>query len=79
MGFIGLLAFAHSLVEQALIRLDSVLEFTKQAVLESKAKFEAMGLEGDAFEKAIANSLCITLVNLRFRNYYMIRMELPVI
>jgi type I restriction enzyme M protein len=35
-------------------RLDSVLEPTKQAVLESKAKFEAMGLEGDAFEKAIA-------------------------
>ncbi|HYW18484.1 MAG TPA: class I SAM-dependent DNA methyltransferase [Nodularia sp. (in: cyanobacteria)] len=35
-------------------RLDSVLEPTKQAVLESKTKFEAMGLEGDAFEKAIA-------------------------
>jgi type I restriction enzyme M protein len=35
-------------------RLDSVLEPTKQAVLEAKAKYEAMGLEGDAFEKAIA-------------------------
>ncbi len=35
-------------------RLDSVLEPTKQAVLEAKAKFEVMGLEGDAFEKAIA-------------------------
>jgi type I restriction enzyme M protein len=35
-------------------RLDSVLEPTKQAVLEAKAKYEAMGLEGDAFEQAIA-------------------------
>jgi type I restriction enzyme M protein len=35
-------------------RLDSVLEPTKQAVLDAKAKYEAMGLEGDAFEKAIA-------------------------
>jgi type I restriction enzyme M protein len=35
-------------------RLDSVLELTKQAVLDAKAKYEAMGLEGDAFEKAIA-------------------------
>ena len=35
-------------------RLDSVLEPTKAAVLAAKAKYEAMGLEGDAFEKAIA-------------------------
>jgi type I restriction enzyme M protein len=35
-------------------RLDSVLEPTKQAVMEAKAKYEKMGLEGDAFEKAIA-------------------------
>ena len=35
-------------------RLDAVLEPTKKAVLEAKAKYEAMGLEGDAFEKAIA-------------------------
>lgn len=35
-------------------RLDSVLEPTKEAVLAAKAKYEAMGLEGDAFEKAIA-------------------------
>ena len=67
-------------------RLDAVLEPTKKAVLEAKAKYQAMGLEGDAFEKAIAagghsvpslksqleaiaNSRCITSVNLRFRNY----------
>ncbi|MBD2538661.1 class I SAM-dependent DNA methyltransferase [Coleofasciculus sp. FACHB-SPT36] len=35
-------------------RLDAVLEPTKKAVLEAKAKYEAMGLEGDAFEKAIS-------------------------
>lgn len=35
-------------------RLDAVLEPTKQAVLEAKAKYEGMGLQGDAFEKAIA-------------------------
>ncbi|WP_228058894.1 type I restriction-modification system subunit M N-terminal domain-containing protein [Nostoc sp. LEGE 06077] len=35
-------------------RLDAVLEPTKQAVLEAKGKYEAMGLTGDAFEKAIA-------------------------
>jgi type I restriction enzyme M protein len=35
-------------------RLDAVLEPTKKAVLEAKAKYEAMGLTGDAFEKAIA-------------------------
>ena len=35
-------------------RLDAVLEPTKSAVLEAKAKYEAMGLEGEAFEKAIA-------------------------
>lgn len=35
-------------------RLDAVLEPTKKAVLEAKAKYEAMGLEGEAFEKAIA-------------------------
>jgi type I restriction enzyme M protein len=35
-------------------RLDAVLEPTKKAVLEAKAKYSAMGLEGDAFEKAIA-------------------------
>ena len=35
-------------------RLDSVLEPTKVAVLAAKAKYEAMGLKGDAFEKAIA-------------------------
>lgn len=35
-------------------RLDAVLEPTKTAVLEAKAKYEAMGLQGDAFEKAIA-------------------------
>ena len=35
-------------------RLDAVLEPTKKAVLEAKAKYQAMGLEGDAFEKAIA-------------------------
>jgi type I restriction enzyme M protein len=35
-------------------RLDAVLEPTKQAVLEAKAKYAAMGLEGEAFEKAIA-------------------------
>ncbi|MBE9050221.1 SAM-dependent DNA methyltransferase [Nostocales cyanobacterium LEGE 11386] len=35
-------------------RLDSVLEPTKQAVLEAKAKYTVMGLAGDAFEKAIA-------------------------
>ncbi|BAY94829.1 MULTISPECIES: type I restriction-modification system subunit M [unclassified Tolypothrix] len=35
-------------------RLDAVLEPTKQAVLEAKSKYAAMGLEGDAFEKAIA-------------------------
>ena len=34
-------------------RLDAVLEPTKQAVLEAKAKYEAK-LQGDAFEKAIA-------------------------
>jgi type I restriction enzyme M protein len=35
-------------------RLDAVLEPTKKAVLEAKAKYSAMGLEKDAFEKAIA-------------------------
>jgi type I restriction enzyme M protein len=35
-------------------RLDAVLEPTKQAVLDAKAKYQAMGLEGEAFEKAIA-------------------------
>ncbi|MDJ1177516.1 class I SAM-dependent DNA methyltransferase [Roseofilum sp. BLCC_M91] len=35
-------------------RLDLVLEPTKQKVLESAVKFKAMGLEGEAFEKAIA-------------------------
>ncbi|MEA5516839.1 class I SAM-dependent DNA methyltransferase [Nodularia sp. UHCC 0506] len=35
-------------------RLDAVLEPTKQAVLDAKAKYQAMGLQGEAFEKAIA-------------------------
>ncbi|MDD1421890.1 type I restriction-modification system subunit M [Dolichospermum sp. ST_sed1] len=35
-------------------RLDAVLEPTKKAVLEARTKYEAMGLKGDAFEKAIA-------------------------
>ncbi|WP_310488624.1 type I restriction-modification system subunit M N-terminal domain-containing protein, partial [Chamaesiphon sp. VAR_69_metabat_338] len=35
-------------------RLDLVLEPTKPTVLDAKAKYEAMGLTGDAFEKAIA-------------------------
>jgi type I restriction enzyme M protein len=35
-------------------RLDAVLEPTKDAVLAAKVKYEAMGLEGEAFEKAIA-------------------------
>ena len=35
-------------------RLDSVIEPTKQAVLEAKEKFTAMSLEGEAFEKAIS-------------------------
>ena len=35
-------------------RLDAVLEPTKLAVIEAKAKYEAMGLKGEAFEKAIA-------------------------
>ncbi|MEA5612932.1 type I restriction-modification system subunit M N-terminal domain-containing protein [Nodularia spumigena] len=35
-------------------RLDAVLEPTKQDVLDAKAKYEAMGLQGEAFEKAIA-------------------------
>jgi type I restriction enzyme M protein len=35
-------------------RLDLVLEPTKQAVLDAKVKYAAMGLEKDAFEKAIA-------------------------
>jgi type I restriction enzyme M protein len=35
-------------------RLDAVLEPTKAAVLAAKVKYEAMGLEGEAFEKAIA-------------------------
>ncbi|MBD2565309.1 MULTISPECIES: hypothetical protein [Nostoc] len=41
-------------------RLDAVLDPTKKAVLEAKVKYEAMGLEGNAFEKVIANSRCIT-------------------
>ena len=35
-------------------RLDAVLEPNKQAVIKAKAKYEAMGLNGEAFEKAIA-------------------------
>ncbi len=35
-------------------RLDAVLEPTKDAVLEAKEKFAKMGLEGEAFEKAIS-------------------------
>ncbi len=35
-------------------RLDSVLEPTKQAVLEAKDKFTQMGLKDEAFEKAIS-------------------------
>ncbi|MGL4501216.1 MAG: type I restriction-modification system subunit M [Planktothrix sp.] len=35
-------------------RLDAVLEPTKLAVIEAKAKYEKMGLTGEAFEKAIA-------------------------
>ena len=35
-------------------RLDAVLEPTKQAVIDAKAKYEAMGLKGEAFEKAIS-------------------------
>lgn len=35
-------------------RLDAVLEPTKVAVLEAKAKYEVLGLTGEAFEKAIA-------------------------
>lgn len=35
-------------------RLDAVLEPTKQAVIEAKAKYEKMGLTGEALEKAIA-------------------------
>ncbi|MEA5536107.1 class I SAM-dependent DNA methyltransferase [Crocosphaera sp. XPORK-15E] len=35
-------------------RLDAVLEPTKLAVIEAKARYEAMGLKGEAFEKAIA-------------------------
>ena len=35
-------------------RLDSVLEPTKDKVLDAKAMFEGMGLEGTAFEKAIS-------------------------
>jgi type I restriction enzyme M protein len=35
-------------------RLDAVLEPTKQAVIDAKAKYEAMELKGEAFEKAIA-------------------------
>ena len=35
-------------------RLDAVLEPTKQAVIDAKAKYEATGVKGEAFEKAIA-------------------------
>jgi type I restriction enzyme M protein len=35
-------------------RLDAVLEPNKQAVIEAKAKYEAMELKGEAFEKAIS-------------------------
>jgi type I restriction enzyme M protein len=35
-------------------RLDAVLEPNKQAVIEAKAKYEAMKLKGEAFEKAIS-------------------------
>jgi type I restriction enzyme M protein len=35
-------------------RLDAVLEPTKAAVLAAKVKYTAMGLEGEAFDKAIA-------------------------
>ncbi|MGL5131920.1 MAG: type I restriction-modification system subunit M N-terminal domain-containing protein, partial [Planktothrix sp.] len=34
--------------------MDAVLEPTKQAVIDAKAKYEKMGLTGEAFEKAIA-------------------------
>jgi type I restriction enzyme M protein len=35
-------------------RLDAVLEPTKQAVIDAKAKYEKMALTGEALEKAIA-------------------------
>ena len=35
-------------------RLDAVLKPNKQAVIEAKAKYEAMELKGEAFEKAIS-------------------------
>jgi type I restriction enzyme M protein len=40
-------------------RLDAVLEPTKAAVIAAKVKYEAMGLEGEAFEKAISVTILL--------------------
>ncbi len=44
-------------------RLDEVLKPTREAVLEAKAKYEKMGLKGDAFDKASLKLLLKEIVN----------------